>query len=72
MAKRELAGLCVIKNEADKEKKKKDNNKMDIKTVKVGPEKANCYIVSDNSGNAFVVDPGNDFEAINLELKKIK
>jgi glyoxylase-like metal-dependent hydrolase (beta-lactamase superfamily II) len=45
---------------------------MDLKTIKVGAEKTNCYIVSEKSGISFVVDPGNDFESINGELKKIK
>lgn len=45
---------------------------MDIKTIKVGAERTNCYLVSDTAGNAFVVDPGSEFQVIEQELKKIK
>ncbi len=42
---------------------------MDIKTLKVGPLEANCYILS-NKKEAVVIDPGGDAELIIGELEK--
>lgn len=35
-----------------------------IRTLPVGPIATNCYIVSDENGDAFVVDPGYEYEPI--------
>ncbi len=35
-----------------------------IRTLPVGPIATNCYVVSDDEGNAFVVDPGYEYEPI--------
>jgi glyoxylase-like metal-dependent hydrolase (beta-lactamase superfamily II) len=45
---------------------------VDIKTIKVGPYRTNCYIVSQKSGETFIVDPGADSELILEQLSSIK
>ena len=35
-----------------------------IRSLAVGPVATNCYVVSDDEGNAFVVDPGYEYEPI--------
>jgi len=35
-----------------------------IRTLPVGPIATNCYVVADGDGNAFVVDPGYEYEPI--------
>ena len=37
---------------------------MNVKTLQVDPIGTNCYIVSDDSRNAFIVDPGGDADLI--------
>ena len=44
---------------------------MDIKTLKVGAYRANCYIVSAKTGETFIVDPGADADILVAELSKI-
>lgn len=45
---------------------------MDIKTLKVGEIHTNCYIVSEKSGEALLVDPGGNALDIKNALFKIK
>jgi len=45
---------------------------LNVKTIKVGIERTNCYIVSLNSGETFIVDPGAEPEKILVELSNIK
>ena len=45
---------------------------MILKTLAVGPLETNCYILGDEkSKDAVVIDPGGDFEEIELELRKL-
>jgi hydroxyacylglutathione hydrolase len=43
---------------------------MRIKCVPVGPLQANCYLVSDEAGNACAVDPGGEPERLAKMLEK--
>lgn len=43
---------------------------MNIKTIKVGDYRTNCYLVSDNNKDAFLVDPGDEAEKILAEIEK--
>ena len=46
---------------------------MQIKTIKVGELKTNCYIVSDeDSDEAIIIDPGAELENIIKEIGKLK
>jgi len=46
---------------------------MQIKTIKVGPLRTNCYVVVDEkSGEAVVIDPGDEAEKILPEIKGLK
>lgn len=44
---------------------------MEIKKITVGRIKTNCYIVSLENGETFLVDPGDEAEKIIIELEKI-
>lgn len=37
---------------------------MEIKRVIVGPLQTNCYVVSSNKKNAFIIDPGDEVDSI--------
>jgi glyoxylase-like metal-dependent hydrolase (beta-lactamase superfamily II) len=56
-----------------REEKTKDYNKvvLEIKTLKLGPYRTNCYVVSNERGEAFVIDPGAEPEKVLAELSKI-
>jgi len=43
-----------------------------VQTIRVGAERTNCYIVSDDKGNTFVVDPGAEADKIINLLQEIK
>lgn len=45
---------------------------MKINSIKVGEERANCYVVSDSEQNVFVVDPGDEPERIIELISEIK
>jgi len=45
---------------------------MKIKTIVVGELDTNCYLVSDDDGNACVIDPGDEADKIIAEIEKNK
>ena len=45
---------------------------MKIKTFIVGPVDVNCYVVSDDTGEGVVIDPGGDADVINRYIKSEK
>jgi hydroxyacylglutathione hydrolase len=56
-----------------KSTQEKGDYKMDliIKTVRVGLERTNCYIVSLKTGETIVIDPGDDADKILAEISKV-
>ncbi len=45
---------------------------MILQSIRVGPIKTNCYIiVDDNTKECGIIDPGDEFESINSELKDL-
>lgn len=45
---------------------------LNIQSVKVGPERTNCYVVSLSSGETVIIDPGAEFGKISELLARIK